>query len=96
MSGEVHACRKGSADKAGCVFSTRATRSRARRGRFAFGDEHPVVGRSLQLFILEPTHTNGQSSAPERSYQHVMQSFDEALAQSLSMPAPKTGEAPPK
>ena len=65
-------------------------------GRFAFGDEHPVVGRSLQLFILEPTHTSGQSSAPERSYQHVMQSFDEALAQSLSMPAPKTGEAPPK
>ena len=65
-------------------------------GQFAFGDEHPVVGRSLQLFILEPTHTSGQSSAPERSYQHVMQSFDEALAQSLSMPAPKTGEAPPK
>ena len=60
--------------------------TRMRWSDFAFGDPRAVTGRSLLLFILEPTH-RASSSAAERSFQHVMQAFEEALSRALAMPA---------
>ncbi len=55
--------------------------------RFQFGHEYHVTGRSLALFVLRPTHTKGQSTDAERSYQHVMQAFEDASSESVALPA---------
>ncbi|HEV2559257.1 MAG TPA: glycogen debranching protein GlgX [Microvirga sp.] len=54
--------------------------------KFAFGQDYAVTGRSLLLFILEPTHTRGQSTDAERSYQHVLQAFEDASTEPLRFP----------
>jgi isoamylase len=52
-----------------------------------------VTGRSLALFVLRPTHTKGQSTDAERSYQHVMQAFEDASSESVALPAGSALEA---
>jgi glycogen operon protein len=54
--------------------------------RFAFGHEYTVTGRSLLLFILEPTRTKGQSTDAERSYLHVLQAFEDASSELVPLP----------
>jgi glycogen operon protein len=49
--------------------------------KFSSGHEYTVTGRSLLLFILEPTRTKGQSTDAERSYLHVLQAFEDASAE---------------
>jgi isoamylase len=53
---------------------------------FAFGHSYIVTGRSLLLFILEPTHTKGQATDAEHSYLHVLQAFQDAVGESVALP----------
>jgi isoamylase len=53
---------------------------------FAFGHDYAVTGRSLLLFILEPSHTKGQATDAERSYHHVLQAFEDASSEPLPFP----------
>ncbi|HEX2137896.1 MAG TPA: glycogen debranching protein GlgX [Microvirga sp.] len=53
---------------------------------FRFGHVYDVTGRSLVLFILKPAHTRGQTTDAERSYQHVMQAFEDAAAEPVILP----------
>jgi isoamylase len=53
---------------------------------FEFGHVYEVTGRSLLLFILKPTHKRGQETDAERSYQHVMQAFEDALSTPTALP----------
>ena len=46
---------------------------------FAFGHEYEVTGRSLLLFILQPTSDTGHMAA-ERSFRHVLQAVQAARA----------------
>ncbi|HEY8381048.1 MAG TPA: glycogen debranching protein GlgX [Microvirga sp.] len=54
--------------------------------KFEFGHDYTVTGRSFLLFILEPEHTRGQVTDAERSYQHVLQAFEEAAAEPVRLP----------
>jgi glycogen operon protein len=54
---------------------------------FEFGHVYEVTGRSLLLFILQPTHKRGKETDAERSYQHVMQAFEDALSTPMALPA---------
>jgi glycogen operon protein len=49
----------------------------------AFKDAYEVTGRSLLLFVLEPSRTKGRATDAERSFQHVLQEFDEAASKPL-------------
>jgi isoamylase len=55
-------------------------------GSFDFGHEYEVTGRSLLLFILEPTRTRGQHTDAERSFQHVMQAFESVTTSPIAFP----------
>ena len=52
-----------------------------------FGHAYQVTGRSLLLFILKPTPSRGQETDAERSYQHVMQAFEEASSRPMALPS---------
>jgi isoamylase len=53
---------------------------------FEFDHEYEVTGRSLLLFILEPTRTRGQHTDAERSYKHVVQAFESATISPVVFP----------
>jgi isoamylase len=59
--------------------------------KFGFGHDYAVTGRSLILFILEPTHTKGQVTDAEHSYLHVLQAFEDASSEPLPFPAERVG-----
>jgi isoamylase len=59
---------------------------------FELGHVYQVTGRSLLLFILKPTHTRGQETDAERSYQHVLQAFEDASIKPVALP----GEVDPE
>jgi glycogen operon protein len=54
--------------------------------KLPFGHEYIVSGRSLLLFILQPTHTKGNPTDAELSYAFVMQAFEEASSEPLALP----------
>jgi glycogen operon protein len=45
---------------------------------FSFGHEYEVTGRSLLLFVLQPTPTKGRDTNAERSFRQVVEAVDEA------------------
>jgi glycogen operon protein len=45
---------------------------------FPFGHEYEVTGRSLLLFILQPTRSRARDTAAERSFRHVVEAVDAA------------------
>ncbi len=53
---------------------------------FELGYVYEVPGRSLLLFILKPAHKRGQETDAERSYQHVMQAFEDASTKPIALP----------
>jgi glycogen operon protein len=53
---------------------------------FAFGDTYEVTGRSLLLFILKPVRQKGQATEADRSFQHVLEAFEEASAHPVAFP----------
>ncbi|HZH52200.1 MAG TPA: glycogen debranching protein GlgX [Microvirga sp.] len=59
--------------------------------KFAFGHEYTVTGRSLLLFILEPTRTKGQATEAERSYLHILQAFEDASTELGPLPPATLG-----
>jgi glycogen operon protein len=48
-----------------------------------FRQVYDVAGRSLHLFVLQPSRTSDRSTAAERSFQRVVQAMDDASAKSV-------------
>jgi glycogen operon protein len=48
------------------------------------GHDYQVTGHSLLLFILKPTRTRGQKTESERSFQHVVQAFEDVASTPLA------------
>ena len=48
-----------------------------------FGHAYDVAGRSLLMFVLQPTRTPQRSTAAERSFQRVVQAMDDASTKSV-------------
>jgi isoamylase len=54
--------------------------------QFDSGHEYTVTGRSLLLFLLKPTRQKGASTDADRSFQHVVDAFEEVLSSPLAFP----------
>jgi glycogen operon protein len=53
---------------------------------FEFGHSYEVTGRSLLLFILKPARQRGQLTDADRSFQHVMEEYEAAIAIPVAFP----------
>jgi isoamylase len=53
---------------------------------FEFGHSYEVTGRSLLLFILRPARQRGQLTDADRSFQHVMEEYEAAIAIPVAFP----------
>jgi glycogen operon protein len=63
---------------------------------FDFGHEYVVTGRSLLLLVLQPERTHQRATAAERSFQRIVQTFEEASARRVAFGfEPKPGEVKP-
>jgi glycogen operon protein len=51
---------------------------------FEFGHDYVVTGRSLLLFVLRPDRTQDGSTAAERSFQRVVQTFEDAASKHVA------------
>ncbi|MFO1081158.1 MAG: glycogen debranching protein GlgX [Reyranellaceae bacterium] len=51
---------------------------------FDFGHDYVVTGRSLLLFILRPDRTHQRATMAERSFQRVIQTFEDASLKSVA------------
>jgi glycogen operon protein len=54
------------------------TNNQAELKEFAFGHDYEVTGRSLLLFILQPSPSKGRDTEAERSFRHVVEAVEEA------------------
>jgi glycogen operon protein len=50
---------------------------------YEFGREYEIAGRSVVLFIHEPTRTKGRGTDAERSFLHVLEGFETAASKPL-------------
>jgi glycogen operon protein len=51
-----------------------------------FGHTYEVTGRSLLLFILKPARQKGVTTDADRSFQHVLEAFEEVTSRPLAFP----------
>ncbi len=53
---------------------------------FQFGHSYEVTGRSLLLFILKPARQKGRTTDADRSFQHVLDAYEEATSTPVVFP----------
>jgi glycogen operon protein len=61
---------------------------------YEFGREYEIAGRSVVLFILEPTRTKGRGTDAERSFLHVLERFETGASKPLLFGFDMTAMAP--
>jgi glycogen operon protein len=61
---------------------------------FEFGHSYEVTGRSLLLFILKPARQRGRTTDADRSFQHVLEAYEEATSTPVRFPGKVRPQGP--